>query len=399
MSLRARAYAASQIPLRAQVLREAQEMAEFAFARGKRVPAWVVQTLHSALATPASGDTDAVDEIKRLAVAHEALSRIVAPATPQALVLLDEESDSSFNWMGPVPFVRRMALAAVVMVVAFVALSLSNAINDPANGSITGADGVELLINELFFMSAAGMGAAFHALFEVNKYIVNRTFDPRYEVSYWIKFLLGLIAGLIMVTLVPLDASSGGGFARPTVAMLGGFSAAAVYRILVRLVDTLESLVQGDAKSLLEQRERVARMRSDQDVAQQKMKMTSELVALQQQLAAGVQGDDLRNQLNQIVNSMMVGDAGDGAPPEASRTVSVPNMPIVSAPAGDAPAATQVVAPAVPAADPEPRALAIPDAEDMSDGEVAAPVAVAAAPVSVAAVTVASASEEEEAVG
>jgi uncharacterized membrane protein len=361
MSLRLQAYQSVQLPLRAQILRECEEMAEFAFARGKHVPAWAVQAIHAAVAAPAAAGQPASEELKRLSVAHEALARVVAPATPQALVLLDEESESGLSFLGPVPFVRRMAVTAMVMVVAFVLFSLSHYINNPNNGDIMGADGTALLVNELFFMSAAGMGAAFHALFEANRFIVTRNFDPRYEVSYWIKFLLGLIAGLIMVTLVPIDASSGHGFARPTLAMLGGFSAAAVYRILVRLVDTMESLVQGDAKTMLESRAAAMKMQADHDVAQQKMKMTTDLVALQQKLAAGAGGDEVREQLNKIVNSMMVGDLTEGADP--TRMISVPNMPIVGADDTDEPTDTVLVAPAVAlASDDEPRAQQVPDA-------------------------------------
>jgi hypothetical protein len=318
-------------PLRTQLLRECQVMAEFALSRGRQVPSWAVQAIEAFSAPDAAMGPP---EVKRLAVAHEALARAVNPATPQALVMLDDESGSSFSFLGPVPFVRRMALAAMVTVVAFVVLTLRPEINDPANGDIMSADGMPLLINELFFMAAAGMGASFHALFQANRYIVLRNFDPRHEVSYWIRFLLGVIAGLMMVTLVPLNASSGHGFARPTIAMLGGFSAAAVYRILARLVETLESLVQGDSKSILETRERSARLNAEQELTRQRMKMAADLVGLQQQLASGAAGEQLRAQLARIVSSVMAADphAEDPAEPP-QRTIAVGNLPMVG---GDA---------------------------------------------------------------
>ena len=53
-----------------------------------------------------------------------------------------------------------------------------------------------LLYNLLFLIAAAGLGASFQALFQANRYVVAGTFDPKYESSYWIRFVLGLIAGL-----------------------------------------------------------------------------------------------------------------------------------------------------------------------------------------------------------
>ncbi|MDB4950847.1 MAG: hypothetical protein JWM27_3496 [Gemmatimonadetes bacterium] len=413
MSSRLQAYQAAQLPLRAQILRECEEMAEFAFARGLRVPPWTVQVIGAASEQPA-GAPASPEDLKRLAVAHEALARIVVPATPQSLVLLDEESDSGLSFLGPVPFVRRMTLAAFVCVVAFIALSLSPLINNdkPDAGDILMSSGIPLLVNELFFMSAAGMGAAFHALFEANRFLVQRNFDPRYEVSYWIKFLLGLIAGLIMVTLIPINATAGHGFARPTLAMLGGFSAAAVYRVIARLVETMESMVQGDAKSMVEGRERAAKQKADEEISQHRMKMTTDLVALQQKLSAGASSDDVRRQLNQIVNSVMTGgEPGLGGDDESARaTIAVPNMAIVSAPASDAsafdapagsagpPAASALSIVTAPVAAPvaavdEPRPLGVPDAEDMSAGEAGGPPAAPAAPAPIAVAA------QEEAVG
>jgi uncharacterized membrane protein len=399
------AYNATQVPLRVQILREAEEMAEYAFASGKRVPPSIAQVVHQArLDTPRDPAAPPPDDVRHLAVAHEQLSKIVAPATPRALVLLDEERDNAFAFLGPVGFVRRMVLVAAICTVAFIIVSISPEINivpgQPDPGDIMRSDGLKLFINELFFLTAAGMGASFHALVDVKTYINRRNFDPRFEASYWIKFLLGLIAGLMMVTLIPVNPESGHGFARPTLAMLGGFSAAAVYRIILRLVDTMESLVQGDAKEMLESRERAAKAKAEEEVVQHRMKMTSDLVALQQQLASGAGSDEVREQLNRMVGGLTGANDSiqlDGA--AARPTVSLPNMPIVG-PQGQVQAPTSP-APSAPASDvaspnggdDEPRAVGqVPDAEDMSDGEADVP-APAAPPVQAAVVSA------EEAVG
>ena len=57
-------------------------------------------------------------------------------------------------------------------------------------------------------MAVAGMGASFAVLFEVNRYTLKAAFDPIYEPFYWIRFALGLIAGVLLAELVPADTST-----------------------------------------------------------------------------------------------------------------------------------------------------------------------------------------------
>lgn len=68
--------------------------------------------------------------------------------------------------------------------------------------------------------------------------------------SDWVRFNLGLIAGMVLAVLVPIDTGSKT-FERPLLALLGGFSASVVYRILQRLVDTLESSCRSMAETSL----------------------------------------------------------------------------------------------------------------------------------------------------
>ena len=98
---------------------------------------------------------------------------------------------------------------------------------------------------------AAALGAVFYVLFTALQYVNNRTFDPRYNTVYLIRFVLGVLSGLIMAALIGQSS-----FARsnaeimslgPAVlALLGGFSTEAVYQILQRMVDILLAAVKGD---------------------------------------------------------------------------------------------------------------------------------------------------------
>jgi hypothetical protein len=106
--------------------------------------------------------------------------------------------------------------------------------------------GVEIL-NWIF---AAMLGAVFYVLFSVNDYVKNRTFDPRYNAVYVIRFALGIVSGLILA--VVLEKYFLGQDGKPAnlgpavLALLGGFSTEGVYQILQRLVDILVATVRGD---------------------------------------------------------------------------------------------------------------------------------------------------------
>lgn len=59
-----------------------------------------------------------------------------------------------------------------------------------------------------YYLAAAGLGVSFAALYKANTFIANGTFDPTYHASYWIRFFLGLIAGLILAIMVPRHTSA-----------------------------------------------------------------------------------------------------------------------------------------------------------------------------------------------
>jgi hypothetical protein len=120
-------------------------------------------------------------------------------------------------------------------------------------------DGWNLLLVQLFLLSAAGAGACFANLFDILKAVSNMTILPTFSSEYWVKLALGIIAGLLLAELIPVaDAAAAAGseavlgssssFQKPLVALIGGFSASILYTILNRLTETLENLVAPKAK-------------------------------------------------------------------------------------------------------------------------------------------------------
>ena len=76
--------------------------------------------------------------LSELAVIHQALAAVVAPATPRTILLLAEESAHKhfFSFMGPVPLVRHMMLAAIVSLIGVVTIGLSSEV-DQRNMSLS----------------------------------------------------------------------------------------------------------------------------------------------------------------------------------------------------------------------------------------------------------------------
>jgi hypothetical protein len=370
--------------LREQVLHECIAMTRYALASGMAVPPALVNTIENARFAPADKPMD----MTAITRAHDQLAKLVAPATPRALLVMGDEHEhgSRLSWAGSVGLVRRMMGAAVVSVLVFVALSITPYTTfDPnhAQHVATETHWWAQLADDVFWMAAAGIGASFALLRQVNDFIVARTYDPKYEPTYWIKFLLGVMAGFILAAILPAtmglanktgDATSAAAaLAVPTLAMLGGFSASAVFRILTKMVESVESVFRDSPRDEAVQREKAAQAKASEELSVTRMNVAGQLVRLQQQLATGADAAALSQALGGILHSLVPATTPVEAPADAATsdasassagTIALPNTRIVAAP--DAPAsatpdAPPAVAPPTPAAV-EPPAVASPTA-------------------------------------
>lgn len=68
-------------------------------------------------------------------------------------------------------------------------------------------------------------------------------FRLKFTSSYWTRFVLGLIAGLVLSELVPIGGEGWKELTKPTLAILGGFSVDIVHKVLARIVNTVEILI------------------------------------------------------------------------------------------------------------------------------------------------------------
>ena len=268
--------------LKRQLLEECVTMANYALTSGISVPGKVLIAIEEVITDrkeeqpKPSGEELSDVELERLNAAHQILSQLVAPSTPRTIHLMARQQVKYpvLCHIGPLPLIRWLLGAAIMFLVLLIGLATTDATNlvdpegNPTDWSIFNSSGTTLLTRMMFLLSAAGLGACFAALFRANKFIIEGTYDPKYAVSYWIRITLGLIAGLILSEMVPLADPSLQGTAKPILALLGGFSSATLYRILNRLVEAIESVVEGDQRDVVKVQQRAVEALSNQKIAQ-----------------------------------------------------------------------------------------------------------------------------------
>ena len=114
---------------------------------------------------------------------------------------------------------------------------------------------IDQLLPALNAFAGAALGASFYVLLKTQPYLLNRSYDPKYNASYISRFITGVIGGVILsVALGPwvadkMNSVPGGTITPGVLAILGGYAAEAVEQILQRLVDILLAAVRGDGSA------------------------------------------------------------------------------------------------------------------------------------------------------
>jgi hypothetical protein len=283
------------------LLREVEAMAIFAMGSGIEVPAEIMISLDRALSgqegsdgraipqgdaglseqageaqappavdgQPSSGTVEAeaqapgeaADQISRLAAIHPALVALVAPAKPATLVMLNDQR-RHYPWrqsFGTVPIVRRMLVLAILFLASMLGVALSGDVNaENMSRGLLDLDGYPLLVNEIFLVAAAGVGATLANLKRLDAYVSACNYEQRYESSYWTRLILGVISGVILSQVLYRMLPTGGKtpdggsptaalvtMGQPILAILGGFSADLLNDILSHLVVVVKKAFGG----------------------------------------------------------------------------------------------------------------------------------------------------------
>ena len=246
---------------------ETSVMCDYALTNGFEIRPKIVARLQVLLGRVGEGLNE--PDVAELVDIHQRLQRVVAPSTPQALVLirLEKQRSALMRVLGAVPILRHMMLATLLFLASFVVVGQLEVINEEnLNAGLLHLHGLKAVSVLTYLISCAGLGACFTPLYRLNQYVSRATYDPRFDSTYWSALILGVIAGVFISELLyhalftldehPKSGAAGAGMnmGKPALALLGGFSANMVYKVLQRLVDTIESLFKGDYRTELEAR-------------------------------------------------------------------------------------------------------------------------------------------------
>jgi len=309
-----------------ELLTACEEMVRYAIGTGQAIPPHVVAAVDAAR-EPA----DRARSVVALTQAYVELVELVAPATPRTIHFLVQQKQGRhlLPTLGSVRVVRNLVVAATVSLVLFVVIAASPAVSTGSTDIFEGS-GWNLLVNEAFLLSAAGMGAAFAALFRANQFIAKGSFDPFLESTYWARFLLGLIAGLVLSQLVSVGETEGQVLTKPLLALLGGFSAGVLHTVLRRLVETVESLVKGSSEDLVEAQAAAAKANAAEALVRSRLRTATAVSQARERLAGGAGSAEVQAQLDDILASLMPRDVV--LPEQASRAAAPTAEPVAATP-------------------------------------------------------------------
>ena len=287
------------------LLKACIDMAEFALTNGIQVePATImaIEDVAQQLDTPSPKPFSAT----RLVTAHNELVRLIAPAKPSTLPVAREYYKKI--WFLPrIPklgLIGQLMALAMVFMSGFILTSLPEAIDGELIAKdFTELDGSLLFIYMMMLLSAAGLGATFAALFQVNRLIKRQTFDPKQTTPYYIQILLGIVAGLFVSQLLDFDRTEAtlDILSKPTLALLGGFSSTVIYRFLKQLLAAIESLVGGASENTIETQRQLLRIDAQQMVQESRLKTVADLLPLR---------DSLPVELRQMFDDLISGFPG-----------------------------------------------------------------------------------------
>jgi hypothetical protein len=146
---------------------------------------------------------------------------------------------------------------AVVSLIVLLGVSLSPDINSSnMSKTLLELSGAPLFLVEIFLISASSLGSCFACLHRINRYVSEGTWNPKYRSTYWTRWVMGVISGIVLSQLVydlfvtSTSAPKAGAtipslIGGPLLALLGGYSVDVVHSILNRIINAVSSVFRG----------------------------------------------------------------------------------------------------------------------------------------------------------
>ena len=293
---------------------ECTSLLNYAIKEGKPLESEPIAILQGT--PPSREDTDTLNA---LLICYNHLTEVVKPTSPRTIVQLElaEQKPTWLRILGPLPIIRQFMIAAILSLVAMISISLSPELNVKTIGlSMLQGSGTSQMVRLAFLIACASVGASFYALFKMNGYMAKGIFNISMSHTYWSRFVLGIVAGLLLSELFvafvePVDPDTAKEAAgpldslafllKPVLAILGGFSANLVYRILNKLVSTVETLFKGETDDIIAQKEFQAQLAAEERSGKLQTKTANQLLDLKQALVSQEVPQEVLNQLDQTL--------------------------------------------------------------------------------------------------
>lgn len=300
------------------LLDDVDVMTDYITDTGKELPEDLVEKLaeldcsRSKLCQAEDTCDECMDEYACLMKVHAGLAAKVAPATPTTLRATESPGGSIWVKHGAVNWIVLFTLISLVGMFVFYAWNnyelpaarperqvgktadLKTQSGDAATTTtaavtvtkdqepvkaVSKADQVRFFLL-IFF--AAGLGSGFYSLTTSHAYIMQRTYNPQYDQAYYIRYILGLVAGMMLGCFGTqfFDLMQKGSTALPApvvLAVVGGYAAEAFSQILQRVGETLVTMVSGGEKKEVQRRERAVKAEADLREARNKAKTAKDL--------------------------------------------------------------------------------------------------------------------------
>ena len=281
-------------------------------------------------------------DIQRLKDIHNELTSTVSPATPSTLMLMQTDKENTwgiFRMFGGVPLERRMLFMAFLCLAGLLSFAFVPNSAEIITNNLLDNQRENLILAVVFRLAAAGIGVSFYLLYKAKEYIGNNTYDPRYEGTYWRDFGLGLLSGLILVTLFDgrleeaetiSQIQSGPAMAVILIALLGGFATSFVYELMMRLVGALTSIFKPDIGKVLAIEKQKLDNNIKEKVNNTKQTFVNHLFDLQSDVFNGdFSKEDLGGRLKDLIHDIT--DGGGKITEDNPRPVNIPtNIPTSS---------------------------------------------------------------------
>ncbi len=229
--------------------------------------------------------------LKEAIEVHSKLSKIIAPLTATSL---SSTQPGFLTYNHVLKFIIISTIFSLIFMILFLFLSDIVKIETKYRS---------LLIYGQVIV-AAWLGSGVYCLWTARRYLIDRTFEPRYNPTYVMRLILGIALGTIL-GLFGENMIDGKGeiltkLGQVVLAIVGGFSSDAVARILERIADTLQALVRGSNKDEIEKE-------SDRAKSEEKNKALNLLLELKNKVSKAAMTEaeqkEIMNSIDKYIGS------------------------------------------------------------------------------------------------